>query len=174
MNLSIQDWGAIGELVGGAAVIVTLIYLAMQLRQNTASVQSASLHAWNDAIADCIMPVCESKDLSDVITRGIQDSKNLSEETWVQFILWHQQLLYTVQCTWLAHKKGNIEQLVYEQEIERAVSVLKWPESKQWWDAGGRNQVSSEFAVFLESQIDERKSFAGILWDKEQGFYTDH
>ena len=33
--MSIQDWGAIGELVGGVAVIVTLIYLALQVRQNT-------------------------------------------------------------------------------------------------------------------------------------------
>ncbi len=33
--MTIQDWGAIGELVGGVAVIVTLIYLALQVRQNT-------------------------------------------------------------------------------------------------------------------------------------------
>ncbi len=33
--MTIQDWGAIGELVGGVAVIVTLIYLAFQIRQNT-------------------------------------------------------------------------------------------------------------------------------------------
>ncbi len=28
-----QDWGAIGELVGGVAVIATLVYLAMQTRE---------------------------------------------------------------------------------------------------------------------------------------------
>ncbi len=33
--MTIQDWGAIGELEGGVAVIVTLIYLALQVRQNT-------------------------------------------------------------------------------------------------------------------------------------------
>ena len=33
--MTIQDWGAIGDLVGGVAVIVTLIYLALQVRQNT-------------------------------------------------------------------------------------------------------------------------------------------
>ena len=32
--MTIQDWGAIGEIVGGLAVIVTLGYLAFQLRQN--------------------------------------------------------------------------------------------------------------------------------------------
>ena len=30
--------GAIGEIVGATAVVVTLIYLSIQMRQNTASV----------------------------------------------------------------------------------------------------------------------------------------
>ena len=33
--MSIQDWGAIGEVVSAIGVIVTLIYLTTQLRQNT-------------------------------------------------------------------------------------------------------------------------------------------
>ena len=33
--MTIQDWGAIGEIVGAIAVVVSLIYLAIQIRQNT-------------------------------------------------------------------------------------------------------------------------------------------
>ncbi len=33
--------GAVGETVGALAVLVTLVYLAMQIRQNTKSVQAA-------------------------------------------------------------------------------------------------------------------------------------
>lgn len=33
--MTLQDWGAIGELVGAAAVVVTLIYLAKEIRLNT-------------------------------------------------------------------------------------------------------------------------------------------
>ena len=32
---------AIGEIVGAGAVLITLIYLAVQMRQNTASVQAS-------------------------------------------------------------------------------------------------------------------------------------
>ncbi len=34
-TLSLQDWGAIGEVVGGVAVLFSLVYLAVQIRQNT-------------------------------------------------------------------------------------------------------------------------------------------
>ena len=46
MEWSIQDLGAIGEFVGAIAVVVTLAYLAIQIRQNTASVEiSRSAHS---------------------------------------------------------------------------------------------------------------------------------
>ena len=32
--MTLQEWGALGELVGGVAVIATLLYLAVQTRQS--------------------------------------------------------------------------------------------------------------------------------------------
>ncbi len=45
--MDIMELGAIGDLVGGIAVLVTLAYLAMQVRQNTAQVrvQTGALEA---------------------------------------------------------------------------------------------------------------------------------
>ena len=37
--------GAIGKIVG-AAVVITLIYLAIQMRQNTASVKASAFQVW--------------------------------------------------------------------------------------------------------------------------------
>lgn len=33
--MTIQEWGAIGEIIGGVAVVASLVYLAVQIRQNT-------------------------------------------------------------------------------------------------------------------------------------------
>ena len=38
MTLTIQDLGALGEFLGSIAVLVTLVYLALQTRQNTAAI----------------------------------------------------------------------------------------------------------------------------------------
>ncbi len=38
MTLTIQDLGAIGELLGSVAVLATLVYLALQTRQNTMAI----------------------------------------------------------------------------------------------------------------------------------------
>lgn len=41
-----MNWGAvgtIGEIVGAVAVVITLVCLAMQIRQNTKAVQAAAI-----------------------------------------------------------------------------------------------------------------------------------
>lgn len=40
--MDIQDLGAIGEFVGAIFIVVTLIYLVVQIRQNTTSIRSQS------------------------------------------------------------------------------------------------------------------------------------
>ena len=56
--MDIMELGAIGELVGGLAVLVTLVYLALQVRQNTRSVRltvfqasNSRAAAWADGVA---------------------------------------------------------------------------------------------------------------------------
>jgi hypothetical protein len=39
--LTLQDLGSLGELIGGIAVVASLIYLALQIRQNTRSTHAS-------------------------------------------------------------------------------------------------------------------------------------
>ena len=43
--MSLEDLGNIGELVAAIGVIASLIYLAIQIRQNTQSVRSSAVQA---------------------------------------------------------------------------------------------------------------------------------
>ncbi|MEJ2239539.1 MAG: hypothetical protein P8X82_14680 [Gemmatimonadales bacterium] len=55
--------GAIGEIIGAIAVVVTLIYLAVQVHQNTKSVQASTYQLVAEALADtCFRLVGEMGD----------------------------------------------------------------------------------------------------------------
>jgi len=42
--MTLQDLGAIGELVGGLAVVLSLVYVAFQVRQNSRQIEQNSRH----------------------------------------------------------------------------------------------------------------------------------
>jgi hypothetical protein len=89
--MSIQDWGAIGEILGAVAVIITLLYLATQIRQNTRSLRSAASSAVNDALQQINSRWADDPNgFVDVWLRGCADLESLSPEERVR---WERHML---------------------------------------------------------------------------------
>ena len=64
----------------------------------------------------------------------------------------------------------RITKHIFDQEIDRTREILATPAAKQWWEAGGKNQVSKPLRTEIEKQVAESSDFVWILWDKEKGF----
>ncbi len=63
---------AIGELLGALGVLASLIYLAVQIRDNTRSIQAASLQSVLDGPRDrSLLPMAGSGETSAIFARGL-------------------------------------------------------------------------------------------------------
>ena len=71
MTLTIQDLGALGELLGSVAVLVTLIYLALQTRQNTMAIEAQLDAATIAANQTNLMSAATSGELAEAIREGM-------------------------------------------------------------------------------------------------------
>lgn len=68
--MGLQDLGALGEAIGGIAVIFTLIYLAIQVRQNTrATAAQAELNSDRLAL-ELTLPVALDRDFARLVHSG--------------------------------------------------------------------------------------------------------
>jgi hypothetical protein len=74
--MSLQDWGAIGEVIGALAVVITLIYLAKQIRQNTHAMEEARRLALaqtyqmrSDALQAMLVDAADSEHIGPIIIR---------------------------------------------------------------------------------------------------------
>ena len=118
--------GAIGEAVGGVAVILTLIYIARQIRQSTGAVLVASHAAMLTALRSTRHAVALDAALADIVVRGEAGMQGLSElearrfEELVlsQFDIWEQ--------AFLNHESGTIDDVVWGG-----------------WDNWGREKIST-------------------------------
>ncbi len=61
MEWTIQDLGAIGEFVSAFAVVVTLIYLALQVRQSTVQARLTSIQAVNASNDSAFNPIYKKR-----------------------------------------------------------------------------------------------------------------
>jgi len=65
--------GAIDEIVGASAVFATLIYLAVQIRQNTRAVRAAALDSCIQAASSIRGDEFKSEELSELFLLGSKE-----------------------------------------------------------------------------------------------------
>jgi hypothetical protein len=79
MILTIQDLGALGELLGSVAVLVTLIYLALQMRQNTMAIAAQLDAARIGAVMTVNSLPITSPELAEALAADLVEPEPLDE-----------------------------------------------------------------------------------------------
>ena len=77
-----MDWstlGAIGEFAGGIAVIVTLFYLALQLRQNTRSLSASAYSQTQTQLSNWFGPIVHDPELLALFNKCLESRSSLDE-----------------------------------------------------------------------------------------------
>ena len=162
-----QLLGNYGEFVGAIAIVITLIYLAVQLKQNTNSVKAAAYQDWVASNLGINMAMSNPAQ-SQIVAAGNMDSSNLTGDTWVAFAMMHIAMMQMGQSTDYLYRSGSLDRELWEAEMNRLAGVLSAPGVRQWWDHGGRTQLTPRFAEFLEST---QSSIEYWNWDAERGFF---
>ena len=76
---------AIGQLIGAIAVLITLIYLAIQMKQNTSAVATSTYESTMTGFNDINIVVASTPELASIINRGCMNNDELTEIETVQF-----------------------------------------------------------------------------------------
>ena len=148
------------------AVLLGLIFVAIQIKQNTAALRGAAYQSWLATNTGLNMAIT-SGNLGAVLAAGHADPKNLSEDTFIPYAMWVMSFMQMAQATDYLYRAGAIEHNLWEIEIQRAAGHLGIPAVRQWWDAGGKTQLTPEFVKLLEGTTVTAK---GWTWDKSVGF----
>ena len=98
--MSLEAWAAIAEIIGAIAVVMTLAYLAVQIRQNSSAIRSsnaATIHINTQNLAQAPMM---DRELGDIILRAINGEEELSPSEKLAANAWFYQFLKSAE---LAH-----------------------------------------------------------------------
>ena len=116
MEWTIQDLGAIGEFVGAFAVVVTLIYLTLQVRQSTAQARLTSIQAVNASNDSAFNPIYIPENTR-IWTVGQENPDALEHGEWQIFGLLMTRLIASFD-TWMTRS------LERESSYQRALSPM--------------------------------------------------
>jgi len=142
--------GNLGDFIGGIGVIVTVIYLAFQIRQSTASTKSASYQAVVSAVSDWSRTVGSDRDLARIVRIGTQDPSQLEVDEYTQYEMLIISVSRNFENVHYQHQCGGIPKAAWNGWSFRILSFYAAPGVQTLWQKHKRS-YSVEFMEFIEN-----------------------
>ncbi len=156
--------GTSAEVVGALAVVVSLIYLAMQIRQNTRQVEEQGraqrfsalgvlFDNWRTFRANIIADPVVAR----IWRLGNEDPSQLSEDDRVIFDLLMVDLMWGFAANWMVGVDEGLGSYLRD-DIADNLLIYATPGFRQWWNTTPhRGEYPRDFSAFVEQLLAQRQ-----------------
>jgi hypothetical protein len=150
--MTIEELGSIGELLAAVATLVTVIYLALQIRQTTSLLKLSATKNTQDDADRWRAYLIENKDITQLYRTGMTSPESLDADDRLRFRMLLDQLFYGWQAQYLNDTAGSDANREYWRQ------TLTTPGGREHW-ASCRNRVEPAFRDYID-QLEAEKSEA--------------
>ena len=127
------DIGASGEVIGAVAVVLTLIYLSVQLRQNTRSSELAALQGFFDATSALNRDRGKLED--GLLRAGLSDWHSLANNDKAKLDAYFADFASQIHRGYRLHQKGILDEETYSTWEASLLALLNEPGGAIWWSS---------------------------------------
>ena len=111
-KLSLADWGHIAEIFGAVAVVVSLLYVGAQLKQNTAAIQAQTSQQIMSTYAETNFAIVGQESLAPLFVK-VNNGEDLTPVESEKLGTWAHILFSNWEQAFRSHKNGLLEDEVW-------------------------------------------------------------
>ncbi|MBV6422963.1 MAG: hypothetical protein NAOJABEB_00750 [Steroidobacteraceae bacterium] len=152
--MNLQTLANLGQFLGGLAVIASLVYLALQVRQNTQSIRTENYARALDRIAAIQSQPSRDTELSRIFSKGVADVSRLTARERLQFTWALYEVFGAFEFMFHAAKIRALPEDVWARWSSTVAWWLSFPGVHSWW-RHRPTPFSSGFSSFVENILDE-------------------
>ena len=158
--MTIQELGSLGELVAAIATVATLIYLALQIRQNTYATRASSFHAVSDSMNDVNLSVTQDAELARIWLAGSSNRSDLSPEDRHRFDLTLLSYFHVFETMHYQARVGAGDKDLVIAEERSLKDILSRSGAREWWSENPY-AFGPEFRSYIEVFLAEAQPSSG-------------
>jgi len=132
-----MDWnalGAIGELVGGAAVLVTLIYLALQVRQANSAGQRESFRGYVSELNKSLLEPQRDPEFVELFQRANRDWNSISLRDQAVVSSVYSSYVFACSEAFALRESTNVDPALQYEADQAITAILQMPGPAVWWE----------------------------------------
>jgi hypothetical protein len=160
-----MDWGAIGavgEIIGGGAVIFSILYLAFQIRESRIQAVALSQRELLDTSKFWI-PIASVPGATRDVRQALNNYDSIDPDTQARFHHFMMPLINHVEAVRHMKTKGLVDEDTYERWMAGIISIISTDGGKVWW-----SKVRVMFGPGYVAEIEQMRDEAEGMY-----IYTD-
>lgn len=156
MKARLSDLANIAEIIGAFAVVVSLVYVGIQVNDGVGASRSASVNDANVALQSWYLEVGSNEQASALFYRGLMSPESLPNEDEFQFLmLFHGVFLAFQNSYWLA-EEGTLDPELLEALTAAILGVKDTPGMRRYWRQR-KSYLNASFGDYVD-QLMERET----------------
>jgi hypothetical protein len=144
--------GAISQVAGTVTIVITLFYLAVQVRQNTAALKSSAFLAISQSMVSTMEVWATHPNVAPLLLRAEGGLDGLSPEDRVRFGFLMMMAFRRAETIIVQRHLGLIGHSLTEGFERSALSVLHSMGARQWWDVS-KGAFSGLFSTWVDEKL---------------------
>jgi hypothetical protein len=155
--MDINTLAAWGEFLGGLAVVVSLIYLAGQIRQNSRLLRTSTSATMGDTDTALAGLLAGDPQLSEIVLGAMADPTSLSEVDRFRFDIYFDAIMRGFQRNHVMSKGNGLDASLWKTEWTSMSAFVQTAGGREWWN-GNRLIFGDDFMHFVDGLIREAEA----------------
>ena len=150
--MKLSDLASLAEIVGAVAVVVSLIYVGVQVNDSTSAIRSAAASDATTTMQSWYIEMGSNRQASDVWFNAMTSPEPLSARDEFQFMMSMHVAILGMQNSYLLSKEGTLDAEFREAVTTAIVAVKDLPGMRRYWTQR-RGFFHTGFAEYVDGLL---------------------
>ena len=152
LRFKLAELASIAEIIGAVAIIISLIYVGLQVNDNTAAVRSAAANDASVSMQTWYLEMGSNRQAADMWFNAMTSPEPLQTNDEFQFMMMMHAGLLGMQNSYLLAEEGTLDAEFREAVTTALVAVKDLPGMARYWRQR-RGFFHSGFAEYVDGLL---------------------
>ena len=167
-QFTLQDLGSLGEFVGAMGVVISLVYLARQMSQNTTSVRAASFNSMTENSLRLLEPSFRDGDFADFLHRAQRDPSSLAPNEQLRWDAYMTAVYRHFGNLVYQYRVGALDGQMWQSYRDTLKKHLTIPSWRAWFEEN-KELFSTSLVELVEQALRELEAEGRISTNRSEG-----
>ncbi|HEY2069305.1 MAG TPA: hypothetical protein VGG48_07110 [Rhizomicrobium sp.] len=132
--MSLSDLASLGSFISGIAVVVTLLFLLLQVRQNTQALRRAEANATQSQASAFRLAIVTNRDVAQMLAAGAADDGTLDAVDELRFATLLGEIAWSSCHIWMREEGGLFPHAgEWERGAVLVIELIATKRGRVWW-----------------------------------------